>query len=237
MRYLLFIVAAGIAVGLGGIVAAGSTASPDSVATKVAITTNPEARMSSAERDQMYKANFAHFESRYSAWASNLDVSKLNLSTLPREELLADYAQVRVSSLFQAAASADVIVTATVTKIRPAGLAATDVMVRVDRAHKGDAGSTLVIREAGGLMPSQDWNSVYIAEAASEPLLLPGDRAVLLLNRSTVAPGEYEVEGFTGIYKLNSGKITSVPGNPFGADFDGQTELRFNNEVAAAIKG
>ncbi len=146
------------------------------------------------------------------------------------------YLAPQARTLAQATQNADVAISATALSIQFTPFDGSYVTVRVDRRYKGQGiGATLVIHQPGGLRPMPDWKTAVIAESASQPLMLPGDRFVLLL-KSVPDSTDYEVQDFTGIFKLAGGKAAAVLGNPFRNAIDGEVEASLSNQVQDAAR-
>jgi hypothetical protein len=68
---------------------------------------------------------------------------------------------------------------------------------------------------------------MVIADSPAEPLLLPGSRVELLLQRG--ADGVFEIQSVTGMYYLTTGRVRALGLNPFAAAVDGQSEKQFTS--------
>lgn len=195
--------------------------------------------------------NAPHPGTKLQSWYDNLDTSKLgDLHQLQRTESIADFAAARAQSLQQAVANADAVVTVTVTGIHSQlavfdpgpSLTVTYVTAHVEDKLKGSVPSTIIFRQNGGLVPSPDWSAVEIEDVDTEPILLPGDRAILLLNNDSVAAssttyhaGQYLIEPWTGEYRLDaSDSVVPVPLNPFKATVAGEPEAALRTAIKAA---
>lgn len=230
-RKEVFVLALGTLIGL---VAVGTTAGVAGLGAKQSIP-NPDAGLTDAQRNQAYEGNWQQFQTDYDRWSASLDISKIALRNLRHGQLNAASAKPE-PTLARAVRAADVIVTGTVTTIRPAGLALTDVTLSVEAVHKGHPTPALVIRQAGGLFPEADWHGVYIVDSANAPLMLPGDRVLLFLTAGSASAPQYGVESFTGIYQIRSGVVSTVPGNPFGSGLRGLSESSFRDAIASEAR-
>jgi hypothetical protein len=189
------------------------------------IATNPDAGLSDLQRAATYDQLRQQFATRYEAWLRTLDVTKLDLQKLPRHELLALYGPPQ-PSVDAAVTNAELAIVGTARGIRSTTFDGAYVTFSVERAMKGSSASSIQIHLGGGLRPTQDWSGVFLAERANSPLLLPGDRAILLLRKE---PGSavYDVQSFTGMYRVISGKVSALLGNPFAYAVEGQSEDAF----------
>ena len=194
---------------------------------------NPEAGLSDSERQALHEKSWSEFEQRYTAWLSNLDIGKLDLRSLPRAELTASY-EAPQPSLRAAVAMADLTVVGSVAGIRPTPFSGTELTLSIEQTLKGQSQSTIVITQAGGLYPTQDWTGVVIGEGGNGAFLLPGDRAILLLQKDERG-GTY-IQSSSGWYQVVSGLVNSNPLNPWSASVTGETEEAFVEQLRAAMQ-
>jgi hypothetical protein len=232
--------------------AAGAKAATTSSAAK-APNPNTEAGLTDAQRNAIYQNNSLQWEQKLQTWYANLDTSKLgDLHNLRRGEMMADFVQTPAPSLQLAVAKADVVATVTVTSIRSMllstdpsvpPLTVTYVTARVESHDKGSLPNTVMFRQNGGLVPTPDWSGVEISDAATEPILLPGDRVILLLNSDSVTAsskayiaGQYLIEPWTGEYKLDANdKVVPLDQNPFKVQVAGESETTLRAAIQAAV--
>ena len=126
-----------------------------------------------------------------------------------------------LKDLDAAAKHADAIVVRRVAAVTPDGFGSI-VTVNVDRSLKGDALVRSVrVRQSSGFFPTMDWSGVVISDAENEPLLLPGQRVVLLLAAVDTPDAEFEVQSFTGHYLVGREGIKALAGNRSGRRFTG----------------
>ncbi len=194
---------------------------------------NPDAGLSDAEREARYAQLRSEGEQRYTAWLNGLDLTKLDLHSLPRGELNALYVPGQ-PSLREAVARADLIVVGSVTEFRPNLLSGTQTTFSVDRTVKGSPVSIVTVTQAGGLEPTQDFTGVIIAEGGNGAMLLPGDRAVLLLEKDK--EGTSYIQSVSGWYQVVGGLVQSNAGNTWGDSVNGQTEAAFVQQLQAALQ-
>jgi hypothetical protein len=113
----------------------------------------------------------------------------------------------------------------------------TVVVFQVESFLKGDSidQQTLRIWMSGGPEPRRDFafESATLTYSVAAPLLLPGDRAVLLLqNHARI--GLY-VQDFSGHYLVKNGRITPLPGNEFRNELSGLTEGSFVTRLTSLV--
>jgi len=201
---------------------------------------NTEAGLSDAQRNALYEQNTAAFETRLKAWYAHLDQQHLDLRTLRRVGMMASVEPPAADTLAAALAKADAAVTVVVTAVHTAQASAmalpeSDVTVTVVGQAKGSVAHSIVVHQLGGVIPTLDWSGAMIEDADGQPMLLPGDRAVLLLTRSADG-GSYRLESYTGEYLVDAGgDVAAMPGNPFHDQVTGLTEQAFHAVVAAAL--
>src|SRR5256885_3297736 len=184
---------------------------------------NPDAGQSDAQRNAHYSNLRASFDAHYAHWVANLDVSTINLNSLPHEQM--NVLVVPGQPTLQAARSkADRIIIGTVDGLKPT-VSGTLVSLSVGRSLKGVASANLTVRQASGLRPTQDWKGVYIADSPGEPLLLPGTRVELFLQISS--DGVAEIQSITGMYYLTDSRVKALDLNPFAGSVNGQSESEF----------
>jgi hypothetical protein len=188
---------------------------------------NPDEQRSFAERDQKYRDASDSFDRRYREWFSSPHTT-VDPRTLPRGEMLA--LQVAGADTFAAALErAALAVSGQVISVRFEPYR-TITEFRVDRHAIGEAGEVLTFLQGGYLWPERDFIGAHLVEASGTPLLLTGDRAVLLLDRS--AEGDLYIQGFSGWYRIQNGKTASVKGNKFRTA-DGLTADQLMDRIQA----
>ena len=193
---------------------------------------NPEAGLSDPEREALHQRLWNEFVTRYTVWLNSLDIGKLDLHSLPRGELSALYVPGQ-PSLREAVARADLIVVGRVLAIRPTPFSGMVTTFSVDGALKGPAAPTVVFTQTGGLEPTQDWSGIVIAEGGNGAMLLPGDRAVLLLEWTSLG---YEIQSSSGWYQVVNGVVQPNSLNTWGASIDGIAEAAFLQQLQAALQ-
>ena len=156
--------------------------------------------------------------------------------TLERVPVNASYAGGK-PTLREAVKDASLVVVGRVTKAEFEAFAGTHLTVEVQSAVKGPAraGTSIRVWMGGGPFPDQEFKAGTLAIYENAPLLLPGDRALLLLE-GPLPPGEYYPESSTGLYNLEGGVARALEANPFGAQVDGLPEAAFKAMVEAEAR-
>jgi hypothetical protein len=155
----------------------------------------------------------ADFDARLAAWVTDFNDDDIDLRSLPKGESLADYAP-PLDTLEASVREAEVILVGTATTVTFEGYYAF-VAFEIEHALKGPVSKEITFVQGGGPRPDPEWKKATLVEAPADPLLLPGDRAVLLLNYYA-EPGWYEAQPWTGQYRLNEdGTISANEFNPF----------------------
>jgi len=199
----------------------------------VSLPPDPYAGLSAAQQQTLQQQQQSAYETKYKAWLSALDYEQMNLHSLPRVPLTASLDPGR-ASLHDAVAHADMIVVGTVSGFQPTPSSGTNVTMSVDRVLKGPSTPTITVNQAGGLHPSLDWSGVFILQSEGEALLLPGDRALLLLQRAP--DGSLYIQGATGFYQIVNGTVQPGTVNQWGSTVKGLTEAAFLQQLTAAAQ-
>lgn len=212
-----------IVIGVGAAVLLGLFTTAYAAGTAKGPFANPDAGLSDAQRNANYANLRASFDARYAKWVANLDLSKIDLYSLPHAELNVQVVPGQ-PTLRAAKSKADWIVVGTAVSLKPT-VNGTLVSLAVSRSLKGGQTSSITLRQASGLRPTADWTGVFIADSPGEPLLLPGTRVELFLQKSP--DGVPEIQSITGMYYLGASGVKALDLNPFAASVDGQAESVF----------
>ena len=194
---------------------------------------DPDAGLSDAERTARYEAGFAAFQKRLAEWTMSDWAQSLDPRALPRSGKLVSYV-LGYDNLAAAVANADLAVLGTVEKIRfvPLGSLMT---FRVERVAKGEASPTVTVGLGMALGQGNDWNSAVLEVDDNVPVLLAGDRAVLLLQHSdgaAAASGEsYHVQSWSGGFTVAGGRVKALELCQFH-DADGLTPDALMDRIA-----
>ncbi len=171
-----------------------------------------------------------NFEARYAGWLARLNIRVLGWERVPRESLMDLAVPPRVRTLQEAVASAGWIVVAAAVAIDPTLFSGTKVTLQVTQTLKGAPLAQVTLVQPGGLDPTSDWKGVIVGTSVTNPLLLPGQRAMLFLSRAP-ASGEFTVQPVTGLCMVVDGQLQPVVGNPFGAEVAGKTLSEVSDRV------
>ncbi|HSP53995.1 MAG TPA: hypothetical protein VLS25_00275 [Dehalococcoidia bacterium] len=195
---------------------------------------HPDAGLSDIARQEQYGAARNEFEGRYLQWLSEFLASGTDPWPLPRVEIQDRFVE-GAQSLQAAAIRADVIGIGVVEAVRfePYGART---QFRLTDALKGNSG-TYTIAQTGGPFPNHDWESGQLQIAPNDPLMRPGTRALLFLQRDT-GPDVYHVQSYTGHYEITDGRVRALPLNDFAEAIDGKSEteaLDLTSQALAAI--
>lgn len=198
----------------------------------VSLPPNPYAGLSDAQQQALEQQQQKEFEAHYRAWLSTLDYNHMDLHGLPRVPSTADVGPGQELSLHDAVAHADMIVIGTVSGFHPRPFSGIETTLSVDRVLKGPPTPTITVIQSGALQPTPDWSGVFIVQPVEEPLLLPGDRAVLLIQ--TAPDGTFYIQSGTGFYQVVNGAVQPGPVNTWGLSVRCMTEPAFLRQLTAA---
>jgi hypothetical protein len=106
----------------------------------------------------------------------------------------------------------------------------------VNDVAKGKGSGNVVINQPGGLYPTSDWKGVVVGYAVGNPLLLPGEQALLFRNPSGKGTF-YSVQPVTGIYLIEGGELVAMPSNPFATQIAGLSPSSLLGQVSALSAG
>lgn len=129
-------------------------------------------------------------------------------------------------TLKQALSQATLVVHATVRTVTfqanpGGGMPLATATVDVLQVAKGRPAPVLTVLQLGG--PVAEGTGGALAQLDTDPLLLPGDDVLLLLQPSPAAPGPYRTVYGAGVNKIISKTARAQDGNPFGAQITGRS--------------
>lgn len=172
---------------------------------------DPAANMDAEEQEADHDRLWAEYQKNFAAWLVHATSTDVDFSTLERVELQALVAPPS-GTFSDAIVAADHIVVGTIDNVEFLPNQLAQVHVRVEETLKGSADQALTVIQAGGPQPATaDWEGMVLAELISDPLLLPGDRAVLLID--TVGQDSY-VQAHTGQLRISGDTIAALQSNP-----------------------
>jgi hypothetical protein len=197
-----------------------------------AVPVDPEASLSPAQRDALHAGAHAENDAYLKAFvAAGRDPGTLSVIEIET------YAAVP-TTLAGAAAAADLIVEGTVTKVDFAvnpsgGMPLATATLQVGKTLKGSPpANPLTVMQLGGPV-AQDGGGA-MAELDVDPLLLPGDHAVVLLSWSS--EGTYRTVPGTGVVAiLPAGWVAVDNGSPNADSINGLTLTDFERMLTASI--
>lgn len=200
-----------VAIGVVGVMASGG----EKPAPSLVDTGRPETQI-----EAEHSAGRAQFEAHLAVWYAQLDVSKLDLQSLPRSDL--DVTLAPPLPTFRAAISASKrIVIGSVSAIKP-GQYGTDVTLVVERTLRGQSEAVVHFLQDATIGPLPDWKSAIILDSPGGALLLPGTRGEFLLDGN--ADGSLQLQESTGEYVFAADGIRMSKMNLFQAQFQSATE-------------
>lgn len=191
---------------------------------------NPDAGLSDAQRAAMQKA--AHV--RNDLYLKDFVVKHRDPHTLPVVEVPTYAAP--PTDLAQARSAAALVVVGKVSDVTfqsspSGGMPLATATIAVERIVKGQAGSTLVVRQLGG--PVAQGSGGALAEFDTDHLLLPGDHVLLMLSRGATDPFYRPLLG-VGVNQIRAdGTVVAEESNPFRGFISGRTVA----EVVATLVG
>ncbi len=177
---------------------------------------------SDAECAALIREADAGFRARFKEWLAqfnNTDFDLRSLPIAPGQVLFPEPAPDLAASV----SSADVILVGTTKTVMFDGAFQAHVSIAINQSIKGTLVGQVTVLQPGGPEPYPDWSTAVLVVNDADPLLLPGDRAVLLLDRHDET-GAYELQPWTGRYLIGGdNKLTPLEGNPFAVEVDGKT--------------
>lgn len=171
------------------------------------------------------------FFERYAAWLDSPVAQSMDLRSLPRATLTAEFLPSE-PSLDAATAKADIIAVGEAVDYK-FGSWGSSVTLKVETIFKGEPASTLTVSLPGGPQPDNlEFTKATLVEGEATPILLPGDRALLFLQRSADRK-RLSVQPYSGHYRVDAvGTVRPLAGNRFGRGLEGMTLV----DLVAAIR-
>ncbi|MPZ48982.1 MAG: hypothetical protein GEU75_06680 [Dehalococcoidia bacterium] len=213
-------------------------APPTPVVEKNVVRQNPTTGMTPDEITEYHNQARQDFAMRYREWLAGFAQSGVDVRCLEPSESMADYRGPAHGDLASALTAADVVVLGTVESLRYEEFR-TLAKLRIDVLLKGDGyrGATLEFWTPGGPFPRQDYGyaSAFLAYHPPVPPLLPGDRALLLLEYEPQTDGLW-VQPYSGEYLLSSGRVMAIEASDFGRSLNGLSEKALLDLVRSQLK-
>lgn len=138
----------------------------------------------------------------------------------PRVTIPGECGGIGFESLEASVENADAIVIGRVSTIEFLFDGETQQLVRleIEQVIRGDPRQLFVLNVSGG--PRELDGSLVLTQHATNPLLLPGDRGLFLLQKMSLTAA-YVPQGISGQYRFDAdGGVTTVAGNPFAASIE-----------------
>ena len=188
--------------------------------------------MTDSQKEALHQAGRKTWEQRIADWSRCLDLAKIDLRSLQQDPTTSDCVP-GPSSLRAAVAAADVVVVATVAEVQPTAMNGTESSFSISRTLKGPSRSTLDVKQSWGLYPpNPDYTGIVIALGCDNMPLLPGDRAILFLEKLT--DGTYSIE-VSGAFPVSGGAVHAQGYPAWQRSADGETEAEFVQQVKSVI--
>lgn len=189
---------------------------------------DPDCGLTDEEKHAKHTAASNAFFTRLGEWFKSDYVRGLDPKPLPRYDSLGGHTPGE-PSLAKAVRKADLAVLGTVTAARfvHGHLVSS---FRVERIAKGRAPELVTVRQDHGVRPEEGFTSASMIVEPNAPVLLPGDRAVLLL---TEEKDGYGIGVYSGAYASSGGKVRATEGNSFRGEVDGLTEDELMDRIEA----
>jgi hypothetical protein len=194
---------------------------------------NSDAGMNDAQRTQGINDARQQYRTHYAEWLAGINIPKLKLGGLTRLPILGQWKPSK-PTLQKAVRDTDVIVGLTANSFNTQSDSGSVVGGQVTMIVKGSPTPTILIQQQGGLRPTPDWQGITIADAENEPLVLPGDQVILFL--SSGSDGKYEIQSFSGMYRVVNGLVQPLPGNAFGDGVAGLTVPQFVALITTSLQ-
>lgn len=206
----------GVTTGIAGASASGqSNADPQK-----AHRSDPAANMTGEEQLAEHERLWAEYMQKYEAWLAEVVAGDMDFSKVERVELQL-FSEAPRGSLKDAVRDARLIVVATVDRVEFLPSATTIVHLRVGMTLKGPTVPQLAVLQPGGPQPGgPDWQGVVLAQSLAEPLLLPGDSALLLLDHDGA---QYHIQAHTGELRIDNLQVNALDTHPASSRLDGRT--------------
>lgn len=197
-----------------GATAAMSTAGPH----------KPQPSPQASLTDQQLEAIVAQAHARNARYLHDFVAQRRNPHSLPVIEVQT-YAPPPLT-MMQALSQATLIVHAKVRTVTfqtspGGGMPLATATVDVLQTAKGRSAPVVTVLQLGG--PVAEGTGGALAQLDTDPLLLPGDDVLLLLQPSPAAPGLYRTVNGAGVNKITDGTVRAQDGNPFGAQITGRS--------------
>ncbi|MCI0344357.1 MAG: hypothetical protein L0221_02785 [Chloroflexi bacterium] len=174
--------------------------------------------MSEVEQQASHDEVWARYTEKYAIWLAALKASGLDWASLPRTELQ-DLRSPPRDSFAEALIASDIAVVGVVESVEFNPSMTSTVVLRVSSVLRGTAAEFISLRQAGGPQPADEsWTNAVLVESRTEPLLLPGDGVLLLLEEQQ---GVQFIQPTSGFFRVEGGVIRPLASNPDAAALEG----------------
>jgi hypothetical protein len=177
---------------------------------------NPDAGLS----DEQRFANIAAFKAKNARWVSDFVASKRDPRSLPLVDL--ETYSPGATTITEARAQTELVIEGVVVRVEyssPAGdLSESLAVVKVSRATRGQPNEEILIRQVGG--PAWNNKGGELQQLEGDPLLLHGQRVLLLL-RKGIVEGEYFTVYGAGVYTIIGNALQAPHSNAFAHSVNG----------------
>jgi hypothetical protein len=195
-----------------------------------------------AEKDARQQATIRQSKEAYAQWLEEFKNSGVNPVSLAWSELGGFYAP-GPNSIDEAVREAKLIAKGMATRVefRVVGSSPQSVVTfRVDEVLAGQAEASIRLIFGGAPIPGPDTKNLADARIgyyAVEPLLLPGEEAILLLRQHHIEPDAYSGLAWTGINRIQGGvvKANIVEGESISSLAHSTLRTLFNGRPAAEV--
>ncbi len=192
---------------------------------------NPDAGLTDTQKDAHYKAATKTWEERLTEWSNCLDLRGIDLRAIHQGVSTADFVAAE-PTLRLAVARAEAVVITTITAVRPTALSGTMTTASVEQTLKGPKASNLEIHQFWHLLPANPDNTgIQMVVGGDNPALLPGDRAMLFLQKQS--NGGYYLE-VGGAFPIVAGVVRASGYPDWQRSANGENEHDFMELVKAA---
>ncbi len=196
---------------------------------------NPDDTLTDAEVDREHEAGEQDYQNRFAQWLLEFEAGPVDLRLLPRAPIMVTEEE-GSPTLGSALQAADIVVLGEGRSVSFRADGTAWVVIQPARVLKGTPATTYEVEHMGGPEPWPDWDSPTLGFAEGSPWLLPGDRAVLFLEKDT-SRGVLNVQSWSGTYAVSpAGIVHALEGNVFGSPFDGMTVDEFLAEVDLTLQ-
>jgi len=195
---------------------------------------DPCSGLSDEECDGLVSKSREDFWARLPGWIEDFNTSSVDPRALPKAALNSRSDEPR-PDLASAVADTDIVVLGKAMGIRFEGTGDALIAFSVERSAKGPDLAEVSVLQNGGPQPYPDWTSPTLGIDESNPLLLPGDRALLFLYYDE-SDGQYQIQPWTGHYQVDAeGTLSALEGNPFAASAAGRRAEEFLSTIETIV--